>query len=469
MRELGARVGVAVMVVGMVLVALAILTAARLLDPTVHLALYLLANVLFVVDFADFAVRIGSFYRTNPGSPWIANVPTSIPLEAPETRLAEEGTRPIVRPYALVVSVFQAADDLDDFVDAMEPLRERLWMIDDGSGDDTRLRLVQAGFRCLDGGRNRKKPGALRELLRTLPTDVESVLVLDPDTVPRVEDPAAMLESVLVDFQRSGMASLTPHFTVREDGLVVRFQALEYAVACSLGRKTLGDVATNSGVSIYRRDALERALAGHSLSVYAEDLEISLSLLASGERIYYDERLSLESEAKRTWRGLWSQRVGWSYGLLRVYAQRFGDVRRTARRSWLAAYHYLVSVVVFQLLLHPARIAALLLLGISLANGLDDLLGFGAIPDNRFTAPAYFVAFYLKYSLLMLMTLTMLPRSQRRDHVSMTPFYLFYQLFLVLAMTVGYANWISLRLGGRRLYRDHYQDEESLRRTDHGR
>ena len=52
--------------------------------------------------------------------------------------------------------------------------------------------------------------------------------------------------------------------------------------------------------------------------------------------------------------------------------------------------------------------------------------------------------------------------------------YFFYALMQILPNTVGYANWLSLRLWGRRVFADHYQDEESLRRqresptTPHG-
>ncbi len=40
-----------------------------------------------------------------------------------------------------------------------------MWLISDGSTDNTVLRLTQAGWRCFDDGVNRRKPGAIRRLL----------------------------------------------------------------------------------------------------------------------------------------------------------------------------------------------------------------------------------------------------------------------------------------------------------------
>ena len=46
--------------------------------------------------------------------------------------------------------------------EAFEAYRERVWLISDGSADNTVLRLRQAGWRCFDDGINRRKPAALK-------------------------------------------------------------------------------------------------------------------------------------------------------------------------------------------------------------------------------------------------------------------------------------------------------------------
>ncbi len=64
---------------------------------------------------------------------------------------------------------------------ALAPFKDVVWLIDDGSSDRTLLRLRREGWRCLRGGFNRNKPGALRYLLKTLPPEIQTVVVTDPD------------------------------------------------------------------------------------------------------------------------------------------------------------------------------------------------------------------------------------------------------------------------------------------------
>jgi hypothetical protein len=52
---------------------------------------------------------------------------------------------------------------------------------------------------------------------------------------------------------------------------------------------------------------------------------------------------------------------------------------------------------------------------------------------------------------------TVVPRAERGYIAPIVPLYLFYALTQIVPMTVGFANFIALTLGGRRLYRDHYE------------
>ncbi len=45
---------------------------------------------------------------------------------------------------------------------------------------------------------------------------------------------------------------------IEPDGFLARFQSFEYALAFRGGRASLANYSITSGVSIYRRDALER-------------------------------------------------------------------------------------------------------------------------------------------------------------------------------------------------------------------
>ncbi len=426
--------------------------------------LYVLSNLIVFPDLLDLIARVWIQQRHIPPAAGGA-LPTSIPLDV--GTFTPYQIRLHLRPYALLASVHNGAEELDEFLEAMVPHRDRLWVIDDASTDDTSFRLQRAGIRSIRASGNRKKPGAIKELLAHLPPEIATVVVLDPDVriLDRGDRRISDLERVIFDFQRSRRAAVCPRVTIRPDGWLARLQTFEYAMGFRLGRKSLADYSVTSGVAIYRRDALEKALERHTLSVYAEDLRNALILLGQGEAVYYDERLIVETEGKRTWGSWFSQRVGWYYGLLKVYAENFGDLRRGARGRPFFIYQYFVYLGGFALLLQPLRLLSVGLLTASMANGLDVLLGLNWIPDLAAIEPAYFLFAYVKYSALVLLASYVVATGWREWFTLLptVPIYFLYAMVHQVPITVGYANWLSLRLWGRRIYRDHYQDEESLR------
>ncbi|MCI0404068.1 MAG: glycosyltransferase, partial [Acidobacteria bacterium] len=219
-----------------VLTSWALLTASQTLARNFSLLIYVVVNLTASLDLFDCCLRLywrrtfGA--RGEPGR----HTGTSIPIDA--GRFTPYQKRLHVRPYALVVSVHNAEHELDEFLEAMQPFRDRLWLIDDCSTDYTRALIKQAGFRCILGAPNRNKPGAIRTLLEVLPPEVETVMVLDPDIVmlaPGAEQ-RTHLETVIFDFQQCGAAALSPRAAVRQDGFLARLQAFEYCLSFSLGR-----------------------------------------------------------------------------------------------------------------------------------------------------------------------------------------------------------------------------------------
>jgi cellulose synthase/poly-beta-1,6-N-acetylglucosamine synthase-like glycosyltransferase len=374
---------------------------------------------------------------------------------------ADSADAPVLEPYALLVSVYNLGPATAAFVEAMRPHLARLWVIDDASTDDTADRLERAGVRCIRGEINRHKPGAIRQLLTRLPAEIRTVVVLDPDGVIQAPDGdrVAALERVLLEFQVSGMAACCPRVAVRTRDVWERLQALEYCLSFSLGRKSLADQCIPSGFAVYRRDALSRVLEAHSLSVYAEDLENALILTHHGERSYYDGRLVVETDGKRDWPSLFSQRVGWHFGLLRVYAAHRRRIARwAATMRPLIIYQHVVYVVLLGLLLHPLRVFCLLVLLASALNGLDNLLDASLIPDVTATDSWRLPVAWLAYTVLTLLYLHLtVTRAERRRVFAIVPIYFLYVLALVVPITIGYLNWVCVNLVGRRLYRDHFK------------
>ncbi|MDP9065988.1 MAG: hypothetical protein M3O06_09005, partial [Pseudomonadota bacterium] len=363
-------------------------------------------------------------------------------------------------PFAIIASVYNLEDHIDEFMDAFGRYRDRVWLISDGSTDNTVLRLRQAGWRCFDDGVNRRKPAALRRLLERVPAHIKTVLVIDPDIRIRslAEGSDIDLEQFVSEFQQSGAAAACPRIMIEPDGLLARFQAFEYALAFRVGRESLADFSITSGVSLYRRSALARALDEHSLSVYAEDFENAVILLSLGERIYYDGRLVVSTEGPGSLQRWFSQRVGWYHGLLKVYTERFSELRRIARRSPFALYHYLIYVGVLSLGMHLVKMASALLLIVSFLAGLDALLLDHLVPAGSFSNPEYFTAALTSYLALGVIALfTSVPKSERAYIAPIVPLYLCYAIAHILPMTVGFGNFFALKLFRRRLYIDYYE------------
>jgi cellulose synthase/poly-beta-1,6-N-acetylglucosamine synthase-like glycosyltransferase len=424
------------------------------------LGVYLFANVIVFVDLFDFLMRMQRRRVQSPPQGCERRAPTSTPIVI--GRFNPYQRRLHLQPYAIAISVHDLGAMLDEFVAAMGPHRAHLYVIDDASNDGTAARLEAAGLRVIRSTRNRHKPGAIRELLRHLPAEVETILIMDPDS--RVLELAggdiSTLESVIFEFQRSGHGALCPRITVAHHNLLTWLQRLEYAMSFGIGRKSLGDFSITSGIALYRRKTLERVLAEHSLSVYAEDLENTLHMIGRDERIYYDERLVVETEGKADLASWFSQRVGWSFGLAKVYALNERKVLHAALGDPMHFYQYLVYLGVFSLVLHPLKVLSLVPLVASAANGIDFLFGDGLVPNGLISHPLYFPLVYAKYTLLITCVVPFAtPRGERGEHLLAAPLYFFYTLAHLIPASVGFLNWVSLRLAGRRIYRDHFADD----------
>jgi len=439
------------------------LSAANVQAEDFSFLIYGLANLIVFTDALDFGLRLYVHRRHTAAAAELDRGELrrlSIDLAAARRGGIGAGS---VRPYAIIASIFNLEDQLEEFMERLQPYRDHVWLISDGSTDNTAKRLRQAGWRCLDAELNRHKPGALRHLLRTLPPQIETVMVIDPDVkiCGRHEGSVVDLERVIADLQQSRAAAACPRVAIERDGFLARFQTLEYTLTFMVGRRSLADYGVTSGVSIYRRDALEWALEQHSMSIYAEDLEIAVILLHAGERIYYDGRLVVSTHGPHTVRRWYSQRVGWYYGFLKLYTQRARELWHIGRRAPFAMYNFIGYLGVLGLGLHVLRIASAALLLVSAAAILDSLFALDLLQTGRSINPVCFAGAIGSYLVLAVIALfTVVPRRERAYVGPILPIYFLYILAHIVPITVGFGNWVALRLWGRRIYRDHYQLRE---------
>jgi cellulose synthase/poly-beta-1,6-N-acetylglucosamine synthase-like glycosyltransferase len=424
---------------------------------------FAVANLIVYTDALDFALRLYMRRRHTAAAGGISESSQNGNLSINLAAILPPDARRVVpaSPFAIIASVYNMEEQLEDFIAAFGAYRDRVWLISDGSTDNTVLRLRQAGWRCFDDGVNRKKPGAIRRLLERLPAHIETVMVIDPDVRIRGlnEGSTIDVEQFVSDFQQSGAAAACPRIMIEPDGFLARFQAFEYALAFRVGRESLADFSiTSGGVSFYQRRALARALDEHSLSVYAEDLENAVILLSQGGKIYYDGRLVVSTEGPGSLQRWFSQRVGWYHGLLKVYTERFREIMMISRRSPFALYHYVIYVGGLSLAMHLVKIVSAGLLVLSFLAGLDALLLDDLVPQGSVTNPEYFTAAVSSYLALGVIALfTCVPKAERAYAAPVVPLYLCYAIVHIVPMTVGFGNFFALKLFRRRIYQDHYE------------
>ncbi len=419
-------------------------------SPHFNGAVFALAATLLTLDFVDLGVRAW-ISRSRGIDQFVGRGKSRISAES-------------VSPYAIVLSVHNLRNDADWLLDALAPYKARTWIVDDCSTDQTVLYLNFKGWRCLSLTENLKKPGAIRSLLTRLPADIRTVVVLDPDAAPvdsGLQD-LPDLERAVRDFQASGAAASVPRVRFREEGPLESCQFFECEMVFSFGRKGLSPNCITSGAAIYDRSSLASALERHSLCVYAEDFENSLILLGDDRHIVYDDDLVIVTSGKSTIRGLFSQRVGWFFGLIRVYTTRWREVLHVARRDPWTAYNFFVYLGILGILFLPIRAAGMLVLLASLLNALDQLLSLNLMPDGAWTDTSYFWSLYLSTTLMAgVVALYLRPPAKPSTIVFAVLFYFFYAMVNIAAAVVGLLNWVGLIVFGRRVYRDHYSADES--------
>lgn len=436
---------------------------------------YFLYNSIFVLDLWDLLLRLYWRMKHTAAGRRIKGkhlaFPTSIHLGLPP--MTEEEKKRQLKPFAIVVSVCNAEGYIREFLESFKPSLDRLMVVDDYSTDGTYRILEEYGVRYLRNERNMKKPASIKRGVAALPEEVETVIVIDPDSrfvESGLKKDITDMEEVISDFQRSGLDGCAVRINVKEENsILVKFQELEYRVSLSLGRKSLMNKSITSGISIYKRKSLEDALNRHPLSVYAEDFMTALLILNNGGDIYYDGRLLVETEGKSTWRGLVSQRIGWDFGFITAY---FYAVRRVMEKKdikpllltdkrFILFYSYFIYLAIFGILFHPIKLFTIGLLCASLINLMAVLSGLPLPFQDPFFTPLWFIIFYLQYGLLTAGIIYSSVESGRKNRYwFLIPLYPFYALFLLLIRTIGFLNYFTLLLFGRKVYYDHYEAEQ---------
>jgi len=157
------------------------LSAANVQAVDFSILIYGLANLIVFTDALDFGLRL-YVHRRHTAAASSSAAPKCVscrsisrPLEAAATARNRSALPRSLPRYSI------SKMNSMSFMERLQPYRDHVWLISDGSTDHTCETLSQAGWRCLEEDVNRHKPGALRKLLTTLPPGIETVMVIDPD------------------------------------------------------------------------------------------------------------------------------------------------------------------------------------------------------------------------------------------------------------------------------------------------
>ena len=386
--------------------------------------------------------------------------PTSVKLSAEER--ADGGDPP--SPYKILVSVRNIAPEFATFRDNLARFGYgNVLVIDDHSSDDTAELLRQSGIPFMSNEENLQKPGSILKALQGLPSDIKTIVVIDPDATILNLNPREFSKTisdfheVLADFQKSGYEACAVRVAAHCDTLLEKLQNFEYKLTMGLVKKSLRQyVAVSGALAFYQRASLESVLQKHSKSVYGEDYETSLLLHAEQGRTYYDGRLTVVTSQRTTVKELTKQRMGWDLSLLKIHLHQLKSLKNIPKKP-LYFYQYLIYNTLYLIVFHPVRILSVVFVGFSFTNLLDNALTLKLIPDYYFNNPIICLAFYGFAVIYSYLVLLVCERRRRRRYLLLVLLYPLYSMYLALVpRTLGYLNYFSLLLFRRKILEDGY-------------
>jgi biofilm PGA synthesis N-glycosyltransferase PgaC len=198
-------------------------------------------------------------------------------------------------------------------------------------------------------------------ILIELPERVGKALAVNAGLV-RCTNELVLVADADTTFEAGSVAAATAHFESGVGGvgfelgvrnanvsLVTSFQAIEYAIAFTAGRRiadALGILPNVSGAAgLFRRTALEQ-VGGFDCEV-AEDASLAMKLRAAGWELGYTPTARAWTSVPETMTDLLLQRLRWDASIITIWWRKFGYFlnpfsSRFAVRNWLTSLDVLL-------------------------------------------------------------------------------------------------------------------------------
>ena len=132
--------------------------------------------------------------------------------------------------------------------------------------------------------------------------------------------------------------------------LLTLFQKLEYIIGLNFHKKAqscLKMVTIVPGpIGVFKKSAV-LSVGGYKSDTFAEDCELSMSLLMNGYNIRYTEKISATTEAPDTFHALITQRYRWSRGMLQSIFKSFKALQTNWSLRGFVVVMYMIIETVF--------------------------------------------------------------------------------------------------------------------------
>ncbi len=365
------------------------------------------------------------------------------------------------RPYRILLSVHNLENRLQEFDAMMGRYKPHVLMVDDASVDNTAAKAKAMGYEVLPCAVNKHKPQEIRHALPHLDPSIETVIVMDPDTIvlERHAGTSQTLDEAVSWFQQTGADAASVNMRVKNENFVTTLQDLEYSISMQVGRQSIApDGVVSGGFAFFKRTSLDLVMREHSGNVNGEDYETSVRILRKNGRILHNNNFTVQTEGPDTFRKLTRQRIWWDQCLLRIVLDAFSipqDPKLNPRKEkrLRAFYNHFVYNLGVDILAYPLKLGSLMFLAMSLANVLDNLAGVRLLPDVISTplgptdvGPWTAVIFCTSYILLAGVNIFTNQIPDKRKFVGPALIYPLYRAYqLSLPRVLGFSKAVASR------------------------
>lgn len=363
----------------------------------------------------------------------------------PGDSIADDGYPPVT----VLIPAFNEGKVLAETLRAMVRLEYpgplEVWVLDDGSTDDTAAiaqdfaalfrRIVYVPVPPPREGEPKTKARVLNYALKHVVTPF--VAIYDADNQPEPSALRVLVETLMREPQAAGVAGYVRTLNSHRN-LLTRMIALEFSVfqlMMQLGRWTLLRVGTLPGTNMLLRVDVLRKLGGWDTRSLAEDLDLTVRLAGAGWRVAVapaSQSWEQEPETLAVW---WRQRRRWMLGNVETTLLLLAGRITWRRGAWLHGLH---SVSAYAVLLGAVTLSDVILVA--------GLLGRWQA-DVSFPLLSLWVQAYLVYVLQIQTAASVDGLWDARDLLISIIMYVTYaQLWIVLAWWVWTERfWRSVR------------------------